>query len=275
MDAMNALYDGLKSELAEAETLYFGTPGFTDPMTFGGEKQWVFFSKTLDSTGVRSNKILSGIADIYKTRITALMIPDCTIHLTTDKRKDILKQRRMVFRDFMDAVQAVRSAIQHVMRDTEISRYHQQQHGIDIEELSDQHVATITQLELQSNDFPMSIARIGRYVSEMLQEKKNQVHGEPRRLFLHAATSRRKQGTTEGYLFTKKVPASEREEHTYQNAWASFGEKRSAFEIMGLGVRHEMTDRALPDLLQNMLQQAKTLQPDRLEWQIDKYHPRY
>lgn len=274
MDSLNTLFDGLESELKPVGELYFKTYSFDDPTKSGGEKEWIFLRDILNGAEMRSNNVLAGISNIYAPKIEDLLITADSSAIDKAQRTEILRQRRMVLSDLLDAVQSIRLCMRDVFKACDMQPY-QDFDPVQIIEFSDEHIPAIRQLEQSTYLHPIQGERWEKIFRQIKDEKKAEENlGVPRELHASVAVNPYNPDRVSGYAFTKTFSHQMRiKDHEYRTPRGTFVEKRVITEVMTAGIRGELLHVTLPVLMADMLHHTREMGSDRLESQIDTYHP--
>lgn len=272
MEASDALFDGLEMELRSIEDLYMRTPGFKDPAQIGGEKEWRNFEGILGGPELSSNKILRGIGTMFRAKVQSLVC-DSFLDMKTDRRQELLKNRRMVLVDCIATVRSARSLVKRVLQSTDQTAY-QEMRGADIVELSHTHIPELREMEHRLFEHPFDGSRFNLLYQQMKDEGRwNESYGLPRELHLRVAAHPSRTGKVHGYMFSKTVfNYEELPTYEYRSTWETHREKRRTTEVMSIGLESDMVDRLLPSLLGDLFKNAVESDSMRLEDKIAEYH---
>jgi len=275
MEALNVLFDGLRSELKPVHDFYLKTYSFTDPRQSGGQREWNAFIDVLDLPEWDNSRVLRGVRDLYGNRIRSLLHPDLqkTVCPYGDgDRQNILEERRKILVDCMDCLESVRTIV------TELSnvedRTYQQNKPVSVVEFSDEHIPVLKYMEATDYEDAITGTQFASYFKKMKDRGKiYKRHNRESPLHFRVAVNPVMEKMIHGYLFCDSTMKDDCDTHTYETARGNFQSVRRTTKVMTMGVRSEMAGRAIPELVCDALDHMARMQSDRLECRIDEYHP--
>lgn len=274
MEAFHTLFDGLETALKQAEDLYFHTYSFRSPEQMGGQEKWKLVDAVLGKKEVTSSRTLRGLSEWYRPKVRELLC-DNAWEFDAKRKAEMLKRQRMILADCLSSARAIRAALANASRRNDSA--YQDFDPVEIVEFSHTHIPFVRGMEQENEAYPMDGQRLENVYRQMKDEQKlEEKFGMRPELHARVAAHPVLRDKVYGYAFTKTLSHPQRiKECRYPVDRDPFSEKRVVTEIMAFQIRPELIHMAFPALADDMLSHAKETGSDRLECQIDAYHPRY
>ncbi len=275
MEALNALFDGLRTELKPIHDFYLKTYSFTDPRQSGGQREWNAFIDALALPEWETNRVLRGVRNIYRNRVQSLLHPDLDKTVCPygeSERKNILQERQKILADCMDCLESVRSIITDLSNVPDST--YQENKPVSIVEFSDEHIPVLKLMEAMDYEDAITGTEFASYFKKMKDRGRiYKRHNRETPLHFRVAVNPVREKMIHGYLFCDSTMKDGCDTHTYETARGNYESVRRTTKVMTMGVRPEIAGRAVPELVCDALDHMARMQSDRLECRIDEYHP--
>lgn len=275
MEALNALFDGLRMELMPVHDFYLKTYNFTDPRQSGGQREWNALIDVLNRREWEASRVLRGVRNLYRNRVQSLLHPDLEKTVCPygeDERKKILEERQKIVADCMDCLGSVRAIV------TELSDVpgdtYQENKPVSVVEFSDEHIPALKLMEAMQYDDAISGTEFAAYFKKMKDRSRiYKRHDREPPLHFRVAVHPSRERVIHGYMFCDSTMKNDCDTHSYETARGTYRSLRRTTKVMTMGVKPEIAGRAVPELVTDLLEHMARMQSDRLECRIDEYHP--